>query len=779
MAFLLMFTTPILATDPVQRLNYGIVFKPSHQINFATEYWVHTYEVKLPVVPTIPHLNPCTVGNDTCTLTNQIQTHLNLIKTKCIFFINETNNQIIRLIPQATLSIPSRTKRGILNFVGSFAKTLFGTATVDDVNLLAKHINALTKHDISIVNTLKQHAQHLSSFMKLVDTRFHNALNAVKINHNAIENLSLTLGQDLQSFRTTFLSLTALLTDQIQQASTVEHQLTQLKTGITQLIQGKLSSFLISPHILQQTIHHLSMLLSDNYPGFTLIHTQPTYYYSEAKVLFTRTHSHIYIAVKFPLSSTPQPLQVYQVLALPIPINDTSNHSTMLLDLPSHFAVSHDKLHYTSFHSSILSQCTGQLRLHCPFRIPLTPVTVPSCLHSLFQDKRADIKQHCDYRYLTQPKPPQLISLDSAHVLVYRIPFLTLTCPDTHRMIAGCTFCLLKPPCFCTLSTEDLFYPASFSSCPKKTDQVTRLHPVNLALLQHFFDDTVLSTIAGDTHFRRSIDIKIPPFHLYTHKFASILAKDTKAHLSLKRMAESAKKDQMIFQSLSEPILDGQISIPSSWFDTSSVIAIVSSSISAISILLAIWIFFKIRTLSAAIMLMTHAAPVKSILPPAFDYNQYTSTTQSTPTFVITSLVDYHVSILLGFITVLLLILLILLAVQLHTNKCNGLVLELTTGPECVTIPIMSLTLCPAYWDINPPAAIDNLQVSGTIFPSLTLDWPEFLLTNKLTNRSIHVPTTIRISYLAARKLRRMFRQPFTAYVLIAHQGLFRVIDPK
>jgi hypothetical protein len=55
----------------------------------------------------------------------------------------------------------------------------------------------------------------------------------------------------------------------------------------------------------------------------------------------------------------------------------------------------------------------------------------------------------------------------------------------------------------------------------------------------------------------QSVNITIPDFKIYTHKFKEILASDKNDPLSLKRMVKSAKKDDTIFQSLSEPILDG------------------------------------------------------------------------------------------------------------------------------------------------------------------------------------------------------------------------------
>jgi hypothetical protein len=69
----------------------------------------------------------------------------------------------------------------------------------------------------------------------------------------------------------------------------------------------------------------------------------------------------------------------------------------------------------------------------------------------------------------------------------------------------------------------------------------------------------------GNTYFKQSVNITIPDFKIYTHKFKEILASDRNDPLSLKRMVKSAKKDETIFQSLSEPILDGQLQLSQTW----------------------------------------------------------------------------------------------------------------------------------------------------------------------------------------------------------------------
>jgi hypothetical protein len=50
---------------------------------------------------------------------------------------------------------------------------------------------------------------------------------------------------------------------------------------------------------------------------------------------------------------------------------------------------------------------------------------------------------------------------------------------------------------------------------------ITTLYPVNLAVIQQFFNNSQLRKVLADTSFNNSIDIKIPPFKIYEHKMAN------------------------------------------------------------------------------------------------------------------------------------------------------------------------------------------------------------------------------------------------------------------
>lgn len=96
--------------------------------------------------------------------------------------VNSTVREINALIPPPHRNqfISSfRSKRVILNFVGQISKSLFGTATSDDIYTLQRHMQLLNRNYVKIAKTMAVHEKHLSSFISTVDARFNNVMGAI------------------------------------------------------------------------------------------------------------------------------------------------------------------------------------------------------------------------------------------------------------------------------------------------------------------------------------------------------------------------------------------------------------------------------------------------------------------------------------------------------------------------------------------------------------------------------------------------------------------------
>lgn len=88
-----------------------------------------------------------------------------------------------------------------------------------------------------------------------------------------------------------------------------------------------------------------------------------------------------------------------------------------------------------------------------------------------------------------------MMEITSTSVLVYRNTQLTIDCPSEQKILPGCHFCIIDIPCRCSLSTHTLYFAPRLVNCYHQTKQYSTVHPVNLALLQEFFEDTQISYI--------------------------------------------------------------------------------------------------------------------------------------------------------------------------------------------------------------------------------------------------------------------------------------------
>ena len=562
---------PCVGSDMFQRLNYGVIFQQQEQIIIARDFWYHTFELEMPSSLTIPRLATCKRDNATCRMISHFLSQLDSVRAETAARLNTTIQSIKELIPETQIH-KSRSRRSLLPFLGKLSKGLFGTATMDDVNILANHMNKLNKMTTGLAKALTQHENHLSSFIETANSRMDNLMSGITNNMLGIKVIQNELHTTTLNIERSFEYMMGVLIDQIKTTNTLNHALDEFKLGITFLVNGKLSPLLNPQHVMESTLKDIAFLLQTKFNGFHLTLSTIANVYSDCKYLFARNGTNIYVTIKLPISYFREPLHMYKIVTVPVPVNATSTHATQLLSLPPYFLMTANKQYYAAVSDFDLTLCTGNTIKYCTSNVALTPVTSASCTLALFANNKAQVKTLCDFRFLQNIVKPQIIELSPNTLLIYHTPLLSLECLKDHRMVTGCDFCLFKLPCRCSISTNTHFFAPRLASCHHDADNMTTIHPVNLALLQYFFDDSFVDNIFADTFFSKAVNVSLPKLQLYEHKISNILAADTKAHLSLSKMASTAKKDAIIFQNLAEPLLDGQIKLNPDWPSTDNIL---------------------------------------------------------------------------------------------------------------------------------------------------------------------------------------------------------------
>ncbi|CAC5416622.1 unnamed protein product [Mytilus coruscus] len=641
----------------IQRINYGVLFERQPNLLSGNENWIHTFKIPLPSKQTDGNFEQCNITHQHCYILNQVLSQLSAIRTQVSSDVNHTVEVIHQLIPHINIedksNSESRLKRGLFDFIGSISKSLFGTATTEDVNRLAKHVNILIRRNNEFAKDITHHDKLLSSYMSKTNKRFDNIIVGIKNNYEGIQNITKETAKFISQFEKISIKLSKFLLKQMNEKAEINKYLEELKIA-----------------------HQISDTTFVN------------------------------------------PLTLYKINSYPVPINTSSNHATQLLDLPQYLVITSDNRQYAELSDEFVKTCSGIDTLYCTQTFPLLSSVSPSCSFALLFNDKESVHSNCNFRFLTNIIQPAVKEITDTSLLIYKTKTLAFDCPSGHKIEKGCSFCIIHVPCLCSVKTDSLFIPAKIGLCNNNTNTVTIVHPVNLALIQHFFSSETYNSILGDTTFTDPADITLPNLHFYNHTFNSVIAQDNNLHLSLKRIAKAAKADSKIFTSLSEPLLDGEIDIDDSWPYTNEMISLISLVLSILLTIACIVLFNKVRALTTTLILLqkapSSAAFVTPQTPPTFHYMQsHISTTQNYESILSPQLNQWP-SIVLAAITIISFVgVLHYLYKQVCTRHHTKIILEISNGLICLTIPVVNLPLCPSDWDIATPNSITNMRISA------------------------------------------------------------------
>lgn len=759
----------------IQRVNYGILFELKGHLMFTTETWRHTFQITLPKAHDIAPMKLCNDSTETCNVFNALLNHMSTLRVQTIERTTATIDKVDQLIPVTKTSHTGRTTRSLLPFVADLSKSIFGTATEHDVQILAQHMNQLIRKMQLTDRAIRRHGQHISSYMHDVNDRLDKAMYAVKENHRAVNHLFDKMQKSISnSIDITYLA-TSVLSDQIGTAITYTTLLDDFLHGINDLINGKLSPYLVPSSSLDKVLTDIEQIIKSKHKSFQLVRTDHKFYYNFAEFLYDRDREFLYVTLKIPITNHFSPMDLYETISLPVPVNSSSKHATKLLDMPRFFGITNSKDY---FDETKFAKCSKYDNIYqCNFHPTFHSAINPTCSLAIFRNDKSASKNLCNFRFLQNHLQPGIMQLSQHSVLVNNIPMLSLSCTDQQKMVQGCTFCIMHFPCDCAISTQHFYLPPQLSQCKINSSTITKVYPVNLALLQNFFNTTRLAAILPDTTFNTEIPIQTPFFKLYNHKMSEVIAADMPKHLSLRKMANAVKKDQVIFQSMVDPLLDGTITTAEAWSIVPQIITYTSFALATSAILILVYVLFRLRKLTLILMLLNVSPPANShSVPSPLQYDNQNLITNSQSDVACVTTVQWPHS-LLGIFSLSILLMIFVWYYKRYHQHHTTLSLEITTGSSCVSLPILHLPLCPPYWSITFPSNIHNIHVTGTLFPKLHVSWGDFHIDSKFNDKSIFIPCQLSISLIKAYQFKRILKQPFLAFIVIIHNGYSQITD--
>jgi hypothetical protein len=184
-----------LPTEAVQSLNWGTIFQPSHTVHLITHHWGHTFSVKLPRMPE-PRTQTTfeivcsqtgqvhSANTLNCTVASPIVRALGKFHRDSAIRLKRTIRHIHNLFPVDIRSQAHRTSRAWFGIVGRISKSLFGTATEKDMNVLQQAISKIQKQGANAINQFEIATHSFASMTKVTNARLSNLVELViEISH--------------------------------------------------------------------------------------------------------------------------------------------------------------------------------------------------------------------------------------------------------------------------------------------------------------------------------------------------------------------------------------------------------------------------------------------------------------------------------------------------------------------------------------------------------------------------------------------------------------------
>ena len=562
------------------RENYGVDFREVGIVEFVHDAWHHTFAINFtfPEIPEMPF--PCGTngeGSDewmppsfggrgfplptsspttdgpipvrllelVCPLINDEKKMHSMIKRRMM----ELQDEFDLLIPDA---VSPRRARGLFNIVGEVSKSLFGTATTKDRDVLSRHIAEISSTSVSNEDRINSLEDTLGSFLKkrsLHDRLVENGIALVEDYANLTARRLHQQVLDAKQEVAEVMNLVHLL--ELHYVDALRDMYEEMKTqmeGIHELMKGYLPRNLISVTELKTTMTHIENGLRAS--NARLTHTNHIYYYHVNDVVFTRQGNMLYVKMKFPITRSDALFRLYSARAMPLPLDSTPLQYSMLkLDF-RYIALTDDETTYSLLTDTDYELCAGSEFRRCDSLYRTYSRSTPTCLYALFKDDSESVNELCESVVTTEPKDFVIRLGNGDYYISSGDTAWTQRCASGKTTnVTACRHCVMALPCHCSLRGTHIRIPLRLDGCLNFTTS-TITHGVNLpSLLAFYGDSSQIISIAANQRFVRPVRVDIPRIDLVEDQYRDVVAKLKTEDVSLRDMANFAKHHRRVYAS--------------------------------------------------------------------------------------------------------------------------------------------------------------------------------------------------------------------------------------
>ena len=299
-------------------------------------------------------------------------------------------------------STQSRFKRALFDFVGDLASGLFGVATQGEINTLKHHINNVYEHQQQLNNLQQKQMKLLHSYFQKTNTKVSNLHSAVRIDHEFLNNLNSQIHRNMEATENRELATIQILVRMINASETISLVQLQMQSFLNDLhflVQRKLSPCLVPESQLRKALAHVENTLRRRHPDFHVTNHHPSFYCQQQSVMYAYHNESFYVTIQIPISSRNDLFDMFQILAIPVPLNHSTTHATLLDNVPDYMAVSADRSSFVEISAIDFAMCEGHPIMTCPPLQVQRTTQHPTCTASLYlQAKTTDEYCSCQIK---------------------------------------------------------------------------------------------------------------------------------------------------------------------------------------------------------------------------------------------------------------------------------------------------------------------------------------------------------------------------------------------
>ena len=338
--------------------------------------------------------------NDTCYYLTDCGAFQQYVKSK-IHYVDNLKNLIAEYLVDSNEPKRSRTKRGVLNFVGDIAKILFGTLSQSDAEKYNNHISEIEKEQLEFLHILKDETTVIKSTLSAVNLTIQRVNKNEQLLKDSLKKLAnytvdkiFTLEKEIEKVN--------IINEQIRiiyrGLEECQHSFEILIDAFVHAKQGTLQPQLITIEKIKNIIDAQKLPAGLDFPDFPLFDLQ--------KLIVPHTYSYnqylVYV-LEIPLLSSTN-YQLYKVL--PFPVRQDRNYVFISSNKEYIFCDS-VRQHYGKLSMSELAGCfrPNELQYVCQENFPIyTYVPGVDCEATLLHPSTTQMPKNCDTRITSLDK---------------------------------------------------------------------------------------------------------------------------------------------------------------------------------------------------------------------------------------------------------------------------------------------------------------------------------------------------------------------------------------